>query len=133
MRERQAKLTNAKALRVGQTDAELRLWYYLRAHRLGGFKFKRQVRLGQFIVDFACLEAKLVIELDGGQHLESEDDIRRDHSLKERGYRVLRFWNHLAMNDTKAVLEIILSTLKEAPLPNPSPASGRGAQDRAAT
>jgi very-short-patch-repair endonuclease len=63
-------LENAKALRSNQTDAEQRLWYHLRAHRFMGLKFKRQKPIGRYIVDFVCMERRLIIELDGGQHAE---------------------------------------------------------------
>lgn len=107
MRERGATLLDrAKALRTGQTDAELRLWYYLRAHRFLGLKFKRQKPLGPYIVDFLCHELALIIELDGGQHGERVVyDQRRDAWLCAQGYAVLRFWNHEVLQDTPAVLE----------------------------
>ena len=128
MRETQARLVHAKALRTRQTDAEIKLWSHLRGHRLNGYKFKRQARLASFIVDFACLEARLIIELDGSQHLESEADQHRDRMLLNQGYRVLRFWNDAVLKETEAVLEVILAALDAAPLPNPSPAGGRGAK-----
>jgi len=128
MRERQAKLIHAKSLRSTQTDTELKLWYHLRAHRLNGYKFKRQVRVGPYIVDFACSETQVIVELDGSQHLDSRADVKRDRALSEHGYRVLRFWNDAALKETEAVLEVILSALQGSPLPNPSPAGGRGAQ-----
>ena len=130
MREIQARLTHAKALRAGQTDAELKLWYHLRAGRLGGYKFKRQVRLGPYIVDFACLETKLIVELDGSQHLESVHDLKRDAAFHEQGFQVLRFWNDAALRETAAVLEVILSTLKASPLPSPLPQAGEGVQSQ---
>lgn len=103
------QLRNAKALRRGQTDAELRLWYRLRAHRLGGLKFKRQKPMGRYIVDFVCDENRLVIELDGGQHLEQmEEDALRDAWFKAQGFVVLRFWNDEVMKELDAVLERIL-------------------------
>lgn len=97
---------NAKTLRIQMTDAETRLWYHLRAHRFMGLKFKRQKPIGPYIVDFVCLEQFLVIELDGGQHMEQADqDRERDEYLRERGYRVLRFWNHQVLTEMEAVLE----------------------------
>jgi very-short-patch-repair endonuclease len=96
----------ARALRQSMTDAERRLWRYLRRHFLG-VHFRRQVPIGSYIVDFACLRRKLVIEVDGGQHLESEEDLVRDRWLKEQGYRVLRFWNHEVLRNTEGVLEVI--------------------------
>ena len=115
----------AKQLRRSMTDAELLLWRHLRAHRLLGAKFKRQQPLGNYIVDFVCFEATVVIEIDGGQHLESERDRQRDAWLHGRGYKVLRFWNNEVLEQTEAVLEKILQVL--TPSPHPSPARGEGA------
>lgn len=114
----------AKQLRRNMTDAELLLWRHLRGHRLLGAKFKRQQPLGNYIADFVCFEAKLVLEVDGGQHLECEQDRQRDAWLRERGYEVLRFWNNEVLEQTDAVLERIFQVLP--PLPNPSPARGEG-------
>jgi len=115
---------NAKRLRSHMTDAETRLWYHLRGHRFLGLKFKRQKPIGPYIVDFVCLEHFLVIELDGGQHLQNEYDQKRDQLLRQYGYRVLRFWNHDVLNDTQSVLEAIRLavtgdslTLSPTPLP----------------
>ncbi len=101
----------AKQLRRNMTNAELLLWRYLRGHRLGGAKFKRQQPLGKYIVDFVCFEAKLVIELDGGQHFDSAQDRLRDDWLRGQGYEVLRFWNNDVLGQTELVLERILQTL----------------------
>jgi very-short-patch-repair endonuclease len=73
------------------TDAEWRLWYRLRAHRFDGHKFKRQVPVGPYVVDFACLGRKLIIEVDGGQHAENERDAIRDEYLRIERFRILRF------------------------------------------
>jgi len=116
-------LENAKALRSNQTDAEQRLWYRLRAHRFMDLKFKRQKPIGRYIVDFVCMEHRLIIELDGGQHAEQVAyDQQRDAWLRSQGYTVLRFWNNDVMQQLEGVLEQILLTLS----PGPSPASGRG-------
>jgi len=104
-------LAHAKRLRKNMTDAERRLWYRLRAHRFDGYKFKRQVPIGPYIVDFACLNHGLVIELDGGQHSDNAKDAVRDEFLKANGFRVLRFWNNDVLRNTTAVLEAILSNL----------------------
>lgn len=116
---------NAKTLRIQMTDAETRLWYHLRAHRFMGLKFKRQKPIGCYIVDFVCLEQFLVIELDGGQHMEQADqDRERDEYLRERGYRVLRFWNHQVLGEMEAVLERIRLEVAPSPYagrPGPSP------------
>lgn len=80
-------------MRVGSTKAEEMLWQQLKGRRIGGAKFRRQVPLKGFILDFVCFEQKLVIEVDGAQHAESQPDLRRDSILKLDGVRVLRFWN----------------------------------------
>jgi len=103
----------AKNLRKRSTDTESHLWYYLRANRLG-FKFKRQVPIGNYIVDFACLEKRLIIELDGGQHSENQKyDMERTTWLNGRGFKVLRFWNHEVLEQTESIIEVILQTLGE--------------------
>lgn len=115
-------LRNAKALRKNQTEAEQRLWYHLCAHRFEGAKFKRQKPIGPFIVDFVCLEYRLVVELDGGQHAEDVDyDARRDAWLAAQGYEVLRFWNNQVMRELPAVLERIGEALAGATGRLPSP------------
>ncbi|MDB5501283.1 MAG: (cytosine-5-)-methyltransferase [Tardiphaga sp.] len=100
---------NAKVLRTNMTDAERRLWYLLRAHRFAGFKFKRQIPIGRYIVDFVCRAERLIIEVDGGQHADSsQSDRTRDLWLEDQGFRVLRFWNNEVQNNTDGVLEVIL-------------------------
>jgi very-short-patch-repair endonuclease len=118
-------LSNAKSLRINQTEAEQRLWYHLRARRFMGLKFKRQKPMGRYIVDFVCMEQHLIIEIDGGQHAEQvEYDLQRDARLREQGYTVLRFWNNEVMQQLEGVLEQIRITISLSP--GPSPASGRG-------
>ena len=108
----------AKQLCQQSTDAERRLWRYLRAHRMAGYKFRRQVVIEPYIVDFICLEARLIVEADGGQHLEQmEEDLMRTSFLESLDYRVIRFWNHEILRDTETVLEQIHSHLIEAPSP----------------
>ena len=98
----------ARELRRKQTDAESILWRRLRNRQLLGLKFRRQRPVGSYIADFACLEAGLVIELDGGQHVEQADyDAARARALKQAGFRTLRFWNHEVLNETDAVMEKI--------------------------
>ncbi len=104
----------AKTLRKEMTDAERRLWYRLRAHRFEGLKFKRQVPIGPYIADFANLRAKIVIEVDGGQHNESQRDEVRDRFLNEQGFRVLRFWNNEVLRSTDEVLEVILLAVRSS-------------------
>ncbi|MBS0533401.1 MAG: endonuclease domain-containing protein [Proteobacteria bacterium] len=110
----------AKGLRGWMTDAERRLWYRLRVHRLNGVKFKRQVPIGPYIVDFASLERRLIVEVDGGQHAHSEADRRRDVFLREQGYRVIRFWNNDVLRQTDSALEGILAALEDASAPLPA-------------
>jgi very-short-patch-repair endonuclease len=106
----------ARALREAMTDAERALWYQLRAKRLLGRKFRRQQPIGNYIVDFVSFEGGLVIELDGGQHLEqAEADAQRTAWLESQGFRVLRFWNDAVLKQTEAVLEEILRNLALSP------------------
>nr|WP_315592127.1 DUF559 domain-containing protein [uncultured Cupriavidus sp.] len=95
-----------RKLRANQTAAEQRLWYFLRAHRLLGLKFKRQVPIGPYIADFLCIEFNLIVEADGGQH-GSLNDFDRDVWLRDQGYTVLRFWNNQVHNEIDGVLEAI--------------------------
>lgn len=104
------QLDFAKYLRSHQTDAEQRLWYHLRAHRFMNLKFKRQLPIGRYIVDFVCLEYRLIIEADGGQHGDETDHLR-DAWLKSQGFTILRFWNHEILQQTEAVLERIRATV----------------------
>jgi very-short-patch-repair endonuclease len=104
-------LRYARTLRKDPTHAERVLWQRLRRRQLAGFKFRRQHSVGPYICDFACLEASIVVELDGSQHAEQSDyDMRRDNFLRSRGFRVLRFWN----NDVLVRTEVILETIYEA-------------------
>ena len=109
-------------LRKSMTDAERVLWYNLRDRRLGGWKFRRQHAVGPFIVDFVCLEKKLVIEVDGGQHAEMivQDDNRTEY-LSKSGYRVVRFWNNQVLQETEAVLQVILDEVSEEAPSHPDP------------
>ncbi len=124
---------HARKLRKKQTDAERKLWSRLRNRQLGGWKFKRQVPKGPYIVDFICAEARLIIELDGDQHVHEAaiaHDAKRTKYLQESGYRVLRFWNKEIYDNLEGALEAIWSKLQEPPLPDSaahslSP-SGRG-------
>lgn len=84
----------AKMLRTNQNNEEQKVWQALRASGLMNFKFRRQVPIDDFIVDFVCFEQKLIIEIDGGQHLDNKKDLIRDAKLKALGYRMLRFWNN---------------------------------------
>ncbi|MEQ8611114.1 MAG: DUF559 domain-containing protein [Parvibaculaceae bacterium] len=108
----------ARQLRVTATDAEFRLWHRLRNRALGGCKFRRQFPVGPYIADFICIERKLIVELDGGQHADNPADIRRTRFLELRGYRVIRFWNPDVLSNTDGVLEMILIELEKAPHPS---------------
>ena len=104
----------ARALRIAATDAEQALWRRLRRRQLLGRKFRRQQPLGRYIVDFVCLEARLVVEVDGSQHLEQQsyDEVRRCW-LERQGYRVLRFWNNDVLAETDSVVETIAQVLEQ--------------------
>jgi adenine-specific DNA-methyltransferase len=120
----------ARKLRKSSTDAELRLWLQLKNRNLGGCKFRRQHPIPPYIVDFACIDQNLIVELDGGQHVEQIAlDASRTAFLESKGFRVIRFWNHDVLKQTDAVLQEILRQLI-APHPDPLPASGaRGRKD----
>ncbi|HET6905435.1 MAG TPA: endonuclease domain-containing protein [Rhodanobacteraceae bacterium] len=110
------------------TDAERMLWRQLRGRHFDSLKFRRQHQLSGYIVDFVCLSAGLVIELDGGQHLQNaQKDAVRTKALNALGYRVIRFWNDDLLTRTDAVLEEILAALKVPPHPGPLPVGERGA------
>lgn len=103
---------NARKLRVDQTEAEARLWLKLRGRRLVDAKFRRQTPVGHYIVDFMCFEAKLIVELDGGQHaVNSVADDERTAWLEGQGFRVLRFWNNDVLDNIEGVVERILMGL----------------------
>jgi very-short-patch-repair endonuclease len=110
-------LAYSRALRASQTDAEVLLWRHLRSRRFADAKFRRQRRLGEFIVDFICLDARLVIELDGGGHSSEEQllyDRRRTEALERRGLRVLRFWNNDVLTNCDGVLAAIADALEDS-------------------
>ncbi|WP_458760915.1 endonuclease domain-containing protein [Afipia sp. TerB] len=129
-----AERTFAKALRTQSTDAEMKLWRLLRDRRLSGAKFRRQVPIGTWVIDFVSFEHHLVFEADGGQHNESNHDKRRDVDLRTRGFRVLRFWNNDILTQPHAVLEAVAEAigLSSSPgfapdgAPPPSPTRGEG-------
>ncbi len=118
--------TTARRLRQTPTDAEQRLWSQLRRRQIEGARFRRQAPIGSYVVDFVCFDAKLVIEVDGGQHAKQQDrDSRRTAWLETQGFRVLRFWNHEVLGNIEGVAEIIAGALRASPLPDPSPQGGR--------
>jgi adenine-specific DNA-methyltransferase len=107
----------ARTLRRNQTAAEKRLWRHLRNRGLAGHKFRRQYPIGPYIADFVCLEKYLVVEADGGQHVErAAEDERRTGFIEAQSFKVLRFWNHDVLRETEAVLKVILNELIEHPL-----------------
>jgi len=110
-RRRSGTTERARALRKGDNLAEGRLWTELQDRKLGGFKFVRQLPIGPYFADFACRERRLVVELDGSQHADSEYDRRRDDFMNDAGYSVLRFWSHEALSETTSVCETILAVL----------------------
>jgi len=102
----------ARSLRKNATDAERHLWNELRGRRLGGFKFRRQRPFGPYVCDFVCLEASVIIELDGSQHVDqSAYDARRDAFMRSYGFRVLRFWNADVLSKTEIIVETIFEAL----------------------
>jgi very-short-patch-repair endonuclease len=119
-------------MRSEPTPAEHRLWQILRAKRLAGFKFKRQLVIDGYIADLVCPRCRLIIEADGGQHAESEYDRKRDDYLRSQGFRILRIWNNDIFNNEEGVCDAILAALT-APLPArlqravPPPLKGGGA------
>jgi very-short-patch-repair endonuclease len=96
------------------TDAERQLWKHLRLRNIDGFKFRRQHTIGLFIVDFVCLEAWLVIEIDGGQHADARQyDASRTAAIEKERFRVLRFWNNEVLENLDGVLKAISDALRE--------------------
>ena len=116
MRGGPLSIRRAQDLRRNMTDAERALWYGLRRCQLG-WRFRRQHPIPPYIVDFACLEVKLVIEADGGQHALTSERERRDEELHRQGWRVLRFWNNDILQNRAAVLQTITAALGLAPPP----------------
>jgi very-short-patch-repair endonuclease len=110
-------------LRNNPTDAERLLWSHLRFWQLDGYKFRRQQPLGSYIVDFVCLEKRLAVEVDGGQHSQAVD-AERDNWLRDQGFVLLRFWNNEVLKNIDGVREVILRNLLNTYL-NPSPQGGR--------
>jgi very-short-patch-repair endonuclease len=110
----------ARKLRKQSTDAEKALWRLLRNRQLVGCKFRRQVPLGNYIVDFLCYEESLVIEIDGGHHqLQARADAERTAWLQSRGFRVIRFWNNQVLAEPDDVLDAILGELRMEKSPSP--------------
>jgi very-short-patch-repair endonuclease len=124
----------ARTLRTTSTDAERALWQALRSRQLGGYKFRRQHPVGRYFADFACVEAGLIVELDGGQHFEpvaARADAERTAALRALGFHVLRYTNREALAERDTVLADILNWLNSNhPHPNPLPPAGEGVRNR---
>jgi len=124
----------ARSLRKRMTEAETRLWFALRRHALGGLRFRRQVPLGPYVVDFVCFPARIAVEIDGGQHTRAPDrrrDAERDAWLVAQGHEIMRFWNHDVLANLESVVQAIADAVEhrcasDTPSPNPLP-RGEGA------
>lgn len=109
-------VVRARELRKNSTDAERFLWQHLRLRQINGERFRRQRPVGPYILDFVCLEKKVAIEVDGGQHNEVVfRDRQRDEWLRKQGFVVLRFWNHEVLTQIDVVKEAIWKALAETP------------------
>lgn len=132
---RKTGVSTAKRLRRVATNAEARLWYRLRNRQICGAKFRRQEPRGQYITDFVCLEHRLIIEIDGGQHAAPDvmsHDIVRTGYLEGDGFRVLRFWNNEILENIEGVLaQIRIALTSPPPSPRPSPQGEREPQGKA--
>ena len=130
-RSRERARVRARALRQASPEAEHVLWYHLRDRRLDGHKFRRQHPVGRYIADFACIEAGLIIELDGGQHFDPSAigaDAERTRALNAAGFAVLRYTDRQMLIEREAVLASIHAWLVEHhPHPDPLPRAGEGA------
>ena len=102
----------ARSLRHGGNMAEAVLWNELKGSKLGGYKFAHQMPVGPYFADFVCRSTKLIVELDGSQHADSEYDRKRDKYMRAEGYSVLRFWNTDTLKQMRSVCETILATLE---------------------
>ena len=124
MRPIESPQENARRLRREQTDAERILWHHLRARQMRGAKFRRQFPIGPYFADFCSTERRLIIELDGAQHVErSKEDEVRTSFLKSEGYRVLRFWNGQVLENVEEVLGAIDDLLRGAKTERAGPES----------
>jgi len=125
----------ARQLRKDETLAERKLWRFLRQLKTDGFHFRRQVPIDHLIVDFACYPARLVIEVDGGQHNMPSGiraDKMRDAHLRANNFKVLRFWNNEVIGNLDGVAQIIRDNLSlDTPTPHPSPQGGGEQEGRA--
>ena len=110
--------SRSRALRQNSTDAERKLWKVLRSRQLNGFKFRKQVEIDGYIVDFLCAERRVIVEVDGGQHT-PERDARRTAYLESQGFRVIRFWNNDVLQNLDGVWTILETALETTP-PHPT-------------
>ncbi len=127
-RTEKSVVARARSLRREPTEAERRLWTILRDRQIDGARFRRQHPVGPYVLDFACVAARLAVEADGGQHADSHHDARRDAFLRARGWRMLRLWNNDILSNTEGVRAVIAMALTEGrtdtgPHPCPPPAS----------
>jgi len=112
----------ARTLRQNMTEAERGVWQILRSHQMQEHKFRRRVAIGRYIADFVCHEARLIVEIDGGQHDRSSPrEAERSGFLQGEGYRILRFWNNEILANLDGVHQTIAAALGASPPPNPSP------------
>ena len=120
-------VAHVRVLRAAQADAERLMWRHLCNRQLPGWKFRRQHEIDAYIPDFACVDANLIVELDGGQHVErTRYDERRTEALQRMSFRVLRFWNHDVLPASDGVLEqIVVALTLTPPHPDPRPAGER--------
>jgi len=120
--------TFARQLRKSETDAERKIWQQLRSRILSEAKFRRQHPVGPYVVDFICINEKLIIKLDGSQHQQQQDyDAARTAFLEQAGYRVLRFWDNDVLVNTESVMQVIFEALvSPSPQPSPRESAGRG-------
>ncbi|KAF0221592.1 MAG: hypothetical protein FD174_361 [Geobacteraceae bacterium] len=127
MKPRHSLHGRARDLRNNSTDAELALWWHLRNSQIEGIKFRRQQPVEEYIVDFVAFTPKLVVELDGGQHMSNRVyDEQRDACLHRNGFAVLRFWNNEIFENIEGVLEVIRQRCLEVTSPTPQPPPARG-------
>jgi len=107
-------MPDPRELRKNMTDAERVLWFRLRSRQVEGRKFRRQHPIGRYVVDFVCLERRLIVEVDGSQHMDNPNDEIRTRWLEREGYKVLRFWDNEVLMETDAVMEVIKEAVEES-------------------
>ncbi len=115
----------AREMRNNPTQTERRLWEALSARGVAGVRFNRQVRIKPYICDLVARTPRLIIEVDGGQHADSAEDVRRTRYLESKGYRVIRFWNNEVLRNLEGVV-VEIERVLAAPPPPPPPRKGTG-------